>query len=48
MSKVIDLVATGQCDPMSLTTVVSTDEAPDALAAHAGKVVVVRPRLFGD
>ncbi len=47
MSKVIDLVATGQCDPMSLTTVVSTDEAPDALAAHtAGKVVVIRPRLF--
>jgi threonine dehydrogenase-like Zn-dependent dehydrogenase len=48
MSKVVDLVATGQCDPMSLTTVVSTDEAPEALAAHAGKVVVVRPRLFKD
>lgn len=48
MPKVLDLVATGQCDPMSLTTVVSTEEAPDALVAHAGKVVVVRPRLFND
>lgn len=47
MPKVLDLVAAGQCSPMSLTTVVSTDEAPDALAAHAGKVVVVRSRLFG-
>ena len=46
MPKVLDLVATGQCDPMSLTTVVGTDEAPDALATHAGKVVVVRPRMF--
>ncbi len=48
MPKVLDLVATGQCDPMSLTTVVSTEEAPEALSAYAGKVVVVRPRLFGN
>jgi alcohol dehydrogenase len=46
MPRVLDLVASGQCDPMSLTTVVNTDEAPHALAAYAGKVVVVRPRLF--
>jgi alcohol dehydrogenase len=48
MPRVLELVATGQCDPMSLTTIVSTDEAPEALAAHAGKVVVVRPRMFSE
>lgn len=48
MPKVLDLVANGQCDPMALTTVVGTDQAPDALAAHTGKVVVVRPRMFSE
>lgn len=43
--KVMDLVAGGQCDPLSLTTVVSCEEAPDALAAHLAKVVMVRPRI---
>lgn len=46
MPTVLELVRDKRCDPLSVTTIVQTEEAPAALALNSGKVVVVRPRLF--
>jgi threonine dehydrogenase-like Zn-dependent dehydrogenase len=46
MPRVLDLIQQRRCDPMIVTpTVVSWEDAPDALVAPIAKAVLVRPRI---